>query len=75
MKTVIKIFKNTNIQPAYTTFYTIQNGIMEKHKCRHIQTQQNVQTAKHFNNRYKMRVYVFIAILMKFQVFWDVTPC
>jgi len=48
MKTVIKMFKNTNIKPAYTICYTTQNGKMVKQKSRRIQTQQNIQTAKQF---------------------------
>jgi len=48
---------------------------MVKQKSRHIQMQQNIQTAKQFKKREKMRFEVLIAVLMKFQVFWDVTLC
>ena len=48
---------------------------MVKQKSRHIQMQQNIQTAKQFKKREKMRFEVLIAVFMKFQVFWDVTLC
>ena len=69
------MFKKTNIKPAYTVCYTIQNGIMVKQKSRHVQTQQNIQTAKQCKKRQKMISEVLTAVLMKFQVFWDVKLC
>jgi len=52
-----------------------KNGIMVKQKSRHVQMQQNIQTAKQFKKRWKMRFEVLTAVLLKFQVFWYVTLC